>query len=86
MSEIKELKERWYTRKELALMEQNSGGEKSAATVAGKPGLGVTTNFNSPGIGQKTKIKDLSNAKMEESNSSNINAVDGYNLKRIYVS
>jgi hypothetical protein len=32
-------------------MEQNSGGEKSAATVAGKPGLAVTTNFNSPGIG-----------------------------------
>lgn len=66
-------------------MEQNSGGEKSAATVTGKPGLGVTTNFNSPGIGQKTKHKDLSTAKVEETNSS-VNAVDGYNLKRIYVS
>ena len=49
---MKELRERWYTRSELATMEQNSGGEKSAATVASKTGLGVNTNFmNSPAIG-----------------------------------
>ena len=90
LSEMKELRERWYTRSELATMEQNSGGEKSAATVASKTGLGVNTNFmNSPAIGQKTKLKELTSSKqqIDESNSSsNMKGADGYNVKRIYVS